>query len=364
MSTPRSVSRPAGATAVQAIAVQPMPDAARFGVAGSGVIRPGITITSYPSLFYAPLLSHTVPNVGFPQPLGHQVVATGPNSYVYRPVTDLGAFVGRAFAALRAGDYERALVETDPVLTQTPDSGQAWMIRAQAFFALASYSKAAEALQAAMRLLPQEEWGRPVRKSREYFASAEEYSARLSALERYAALHPSDAAAHYVLGYHYGYLGRASEAATQLQMALRLMTGDDALANALLAPLSPAEAALSPAEAALDSDQRPRPGCRLKTRLPKRVPRGNSDVRKPPIWHCISGQMQRFLRHLAVIRPSLGRSEPAAWGVLTLDFSGVSIRKRASKKADHRPWRPKCSKSPICSIGPGVRSKCVCSSCG
>jgi hypothetical protein len=228
-----------------------------LGLGSSGVISPVPQLSFYAFPFIS-VFGPPAPNLGYPQPLGHQIIPTGPNGYIYRPVTDLGDFLQRALAALREANYAQVLVELDPLLTETPDDGHVWILRAQAMFGLADYGKAAEALHVALRVLPREEWGRPIVKRRDYFHSSEEYTARLHALESYVRLHPGIGAGHFLLGYHYGYLGRASEAARELQTALQLMTGSDELANALLAPASAAP--LTP--------DRPRPGLLLEEDLP------------------------------------------------------------------------------------------------
>jgi len=238
---------------------------ASYNLGGASVIRPAASpsVDAFPffSVFAPPAL-----NLGFPQPLGHQIISTGPNGYVYRPVTDLAAFVDRALVALRSADYERVLVELDPVVTEAADDGRAWMIRAQALFGLANYGKAAESLHMALRLLPRGEWGRPVVRQRDYFRSPEEYAARLRDLEAYVRGHSHEGAGHFLLGYHYGYLGRMPEADRELRTALRLMTGDDGLANALVNPANQAAAPL---------DDRPRPGLLSDEDAPPRarVPR-------------------------------------------------------------------------------------------
>ncbi len=230
---------------------RPVPRAARPfdpGIAGPAVIspQPYYSIDVFP---FAPMFGYPVANLGFPQPLGHQIVETSPNGYYYRPVTDLSEFVARAAAALRAADYPQVLVELQPVLAEDSDDGQAWMLRAQALFGMQSYARAAQALHSAMRLLPAEEWGRPVLKCDTYFASAGEFSARLRALESHVAAHPREGSGHFLLGYYYAYSGKGSQAERELRTALQLMTGDDELAQALLDPLTHKP-----------PDQKPRPG--------------------------------------------------------------------------------------------------------
>ena len=100
-----------------------------YGIGSSGVIRPSASLSIDPFAF-SPFFGYPSINLGFPQPLGHQIMPTGPNGYIYRPVTDLGTLVDQALAALRAADYDNVLLQLDPVLTEAPDDGTAWLIRA------------------------------------------------------------------------------------------------------------------------------------------------------------------------------------------------------------------------------------------
>ncbi len=208
-------------------------------IGGASVIRPGAYLT-YDAFPFSPFFGYPAVNLGFPQPLGHQIISYGPSGYTYRPVTDLGTYYDRALAALRAANYRQVLVELDPVLSEMPEDGDTWMVRAQALFALGNYGKAASSLHTALRLLPNSEWGRPVVRVRDYFASEAEFASRLRALETYVRDHPREGAGHFLLGYYYGYRGNTSLAERELRTALRLVTGDEELANALLAPLQAA----------------------------------------------------------------------------------------------------------------------------
>ncbi|MBI2827609.1 MAG: hypothetical protein HYX69_23280 [Planctomycetia bacterium] len=215
-----------------------------YGAGPQGIIRQGAVppIDAFP---FGPLFGYPAANLGSPQPSGHQVIPTGPNGYVYRPVTDLGKFIELAVRALKSGDYQAVLVQIEPVVTEQPGEGYAWLIRAQALFGLARYTEAAESLHTALRLLPQERWGQPVVRFREYFASAAEYTARLRALEWHVRSQPQDPAGHYLLGYHYGYLGHEELATRELAATVRLLTGKDVSAGDVLAP---------------SGDEPPRPG--------------------------------------------------------------------------------------------------------
>ncbi len=228
---------------------------------GSGsVIRPSGFLT-YNAFPFSPLFGYPAVNLGFPQPLGHQIISYGSNGYVYRPVTDLGAYYDRAAAALKAANYNQVLIELDPVLQEMPDDGDSWMLEAQALLRWAPTARRPVRCTGRVQRLPQSSWGRPVVKAADYFASEAEFAARLRALEAYVRLHPREGAGHFLLGYFYGYRGKATQAESELRTALRLVTGDDELANALLAPLSATPAAAGDQEKprpGLDEDEGPR----------------------------------------------------------------------------------------------------------
>lgn len=172
------------------------------------------------------------------QPIGHQTIATGPNSYIYRPVyadDETAASValpdapddwarpvaktaraGRATpealrqAALvlfRAADYEGALDRLDRLLRAEPDDGLARLLAVQAYFALGNYRAAVGALSAATATAPERDWDRYVRDYRQYFGSSLKYLVPLRALEQFVEAHPDRTDARLLLAYEYGCLG-------------------------------------------------------------------------------------------------------------------------------------------------------------
>jgi|GEM_PF-5619915 len=197
-----------------------------FGFGQSGFIprRPVVVIDplTYSPLFGAPSIA-----LGYPPTIGHQHIPTGPNSYVYRPISDMGQLVRLAKLSIQEADYQAALLNLEPVLKLSPNNGDAWLDESQALFGLGRYTEAATALHLAMRTLPREAWGAPVRNFRNYFRSIAEYTTLLRALEAYVKEHPDVAAGHYLLGYHYGYLGHAANAERELKAAIEMVSGED-----------------------------------------------------------------------------------------------------------------------------------------
>lgn len=172
------------------------------------------------------------------QPIGHQTIATGPNSYIYRPVyadDETAASIalpdardnwsratttiprsGRATpealrqAALvlfRAADYEGALDRLDRLLEAAPDDGLARLLAVQAYFALGDYRAAVGALSAATATASERDWDRYVRDYREYFGSSLKYLVPLRALEQFVEARPDRSGANLLLAYEYGCLG-------------------------------------------------------------------------------------------------------------------------------------------------------------
>lgn len=188
------------------------------------------------------------------QAIGHQIIWTGPNGYVYRPVyadddpsgaaqadgfkvvprasspvsepvaappaapaaqlpvapADPRDAVGKAQLLFRMGRYADSLA----ALEQAPEeqAAEADLLAAQALFALADYPTAVAALRRATETLPETEWGRYIADYRSYFPSALRYVVHLRSLERTTEQFPAQAEARLLLAYHYGSLGFADQA--------------------------------------------------------------------------------------------------------------------------------------------------------
>lgn len=202
----------------------------RPGAIAAPNFPPVATLGPYPTLF-----PYRAVSSGYPQPRGHQIIYTSRNSYVYRPVTNLRGMVATAIEDLRAGRFEEALVELEPARAETASEGFAALLESQAQFALGKYSKAVEALRTALTNLPQDRWGQTVVDHQEYFGSSDRYMKSLYALASHVRQQPNDRAAHFLLGWHLGFLGHATGATRELQAAIELSTSRDQLAEQLLA---------------------------------------------------------------------------------------------------------------------------------
>lgn len=180
------------------------------------------------------------------QPIGHEIISTGPNSYIYRPIQgdelaepapaaeaplpphppDAAQSARTAFAvavlAFRAGRCRGALAELDQVASADPDHAHAWLLRSHALVALGHYAQAAESLSQAIERLPPEDWGRFTADFSDWYPSVSAYGRQLRRLEQFVGENPDRPEGHILLGYHYGFLGYRHEALQQLEAALEL----------------------------------------------------------------------------------------------------------------------------------------------
>jgi hypothetical protein len=129
--------------------------------------------------------------------------------------------------AFRAGRYDEALDKVQTLLDGKPDLGLAALLHAETLFALGKYPEGAAALHWAISNLPRQQWGVIVENYRHFYAQPEKFTEQLRSLENYVRQNPTIPAGHFLLGFHYGYLGRRAEAAGQLAAALELSQFDD-----------------------------------------------------------------------------------------------------------------------------------------
>lgn len=178
------------------------------------------------------------------QPLGHEIIPYGPNGYVYRPTypapepeevsrpprgppvaaphRDAATLMQRAVSAARAGHYAAALAAVDQLVAQDPADGYAHLLRSFVLLLLDDYAAASDALHRALWTLPREEWGAVASNWQDYVPEPAVFHRALACLERFVRQQPLRPEGHFLLGYHYGYLGRHREAVDQLAEALEL----------------------------------------------------------------------------------------------------------------------------------------------
>ncbi len=163
------------------------------------------------------------------------------------PVLPPDQALAEASRTFRRGDSQGALTLIEQVPPQAPKRPLAELLKSHALFAIGEFEESANALRIALAQLPPQKWGLIMKSFRDYYPNTDRYTEQLRALEAFVAREPRSAAGRFLLGYHYGYLGYAPEAAAELHQVLLLSPGDN-LTNALLGVFEPVEAAPAPRE--------------------------------------------------------------------------------------------------------------------
>ena len=140
--------------------------------------------------------------------------------------TNVANFVGQGEADFKAGKYEEASRAFRHALVDDPNNGAYMMILGQAFFASGQYNEAAGATQQAAQMLSPDKWGTIVTNYKELYSNIGDYTSQLRALEKARGEKPNDPALHFLLGWHYGYLGYPTQAISELNKTLELVPSD------------------------------------------------------------------------------------------------------------------------------------------
>jgi tetratricopeptide (TPR) repeat protein len=171
-------------------------------------------------------------------------VATAPASTPADEVTEAERTFDEAIARFKAGDYTAALAGLDKAVRLSPKDTIVHEVRALALFALARYPEAAATLNAVLAAAPGMDWT----TMSGLYGSVDTYTGQLRKLETFCTAHPDDAAAWFVLAYHYLVGGHNDMAAEALRVVVAKQPGD-AVAKQLLAAVDPQPAAEAPAPA-------------------------------------------------------------------------------------------------------------------
>jgi len=145
------------------------------------------------------------------------------------------AAVDAALGKFKAGDYAGALAGFDQALKISPKDSVIHEVRALSLFALGRYTEAAAALNAVLATAPGMDWT----TMSNVYGSVDAYTGHLRTLEEFCRTHPDDAAAHFVLGYHYLVGGHTDMAAAALRVVVAKQPGD-VVAKRLLDAVTPA----------------------------------------------------------------------------------------------------------------------------
>ena len=161
------------------------------------------------------------------------------------PSSPADAAVDAALGKFKAGDYAGALAGFDQALKISPKDSVIHEVRALSLFALGRYTEAAAALNAVLATAPGMDWT----TMSNVYGSVDSYTGHLRTLEEFCRTHPDDAAAHFVLGYHYLVGGHTDMAAAALRVVVAKQPGDVVAKRLLDAVAPPAEETAAPAAA-------------------------------------------------------------------------------------------------------------------
>lgn len=183
-------------------------------------------------------------------PVDTGVVAAGSGGVTPAPapadtVTEAERTFDEALARFKAGDYTAALAACDRAVKLSPKDPIVHEVRALALFALARYPEAAATLNAVLAAAPGMDWT----TMSGLYGSVDAYTGQLRKLEDFCRSHPDDAAAWFVLAYHYLVGAHTDMAADALRVVVAQQPGD-AVAKQLLASIAPEPAATPPAPTA------------------------------------------------------------------------------------------------------------------
>jgi tetratricopeptide (TPR) repeat protein len=144
----------------------------------------------------------------------------------------------------KAGNYGQALDSFNAALRQLPGDPVVHEVRALTLFALGDYRNAAVALDSLLSSAPGMDWT----TMSSLYGNDDDYTAQLRKLEAYCKANPKDAAAAFVLAYHYLTLGEKDAAVDMLQVVVANQP-KDYTAKRMLDALAPSQMAATPAPA-------------------------------------------------------------------------------------------------------------------
>ncbi len=127
-----------------------------------------------------------------------------------------------ARAAFYAGDYQKALTETNQALAAMPTDPLIHQFRALVLFALGKYHEAAATLHPVLAIGPGWDWT----TMSSLYPSVDTYTKQLRALEDYVKNHDKAADARFLMAYHYLTMGHNEEATGHLAAVHRAVPND------------------------------------------------------------------------------------------------------------------------------------------
>jgi tetratricopeptide (TPR) repeat protein len=165
-------------------------------------------------------------------------------------------FFDQSLAAFKKGDYQGALQFDRQALRKSPQDPVMHEVSALCMFALGDYTGAGAVLNNLLAVAPGMDWT----TLSGLYGDADAYTTQLRSLEAFCKQKPDDAAAHFVLAYHYLVAGHGDAAAEQLKQVVAAQPGDQ-VAKRMLDALAPpaAEVAADAATPAPPAGSQPAP---------------------------------------------------------------------------------------------------------
>lgn len=206
----------------------------------------GYGVAYYNPYYVAPVAVASVPyNYSQPVVINNYVDAsatTGDASVVAAPVVEseqaLSTF-DQGLQQFKSGAYPQALKTFDAALKELPNDPVVHEVRALTLFALGQYTPAAASLNSLLSSAPGMDWT----TMSSLYGNVDDYSAQLTKLESFCEANKTDAAAYFVLSYHYLVVGEKEGATAALQVVVQNQP-KDATAKRMLDALLPPKAAI------------------------------------------------------------------------------------------------------------------------
>jgi len=154
-------------------------------------------------------------------------------------------------AAFQAGRFSQSLENFDSAVRLMPDDPVLHEMRALALFAQGKFQQAAAVLNSLLAVAPGMDWTTLV----SLYGNLDDYIAQLRALEAHVGANPNDAAAAFVLAYHYLVMGHNEDAIERLRTVVRLQPRDQTAARLLTALEGPPEIPPTTTASTLDAPE-------------------------------------------------------------------------------------------------------------
>lgn len=213
---------------------------------GLGSMVYGCGYVNYYNPYYVMTPTTIVYNYAQPIPVAYnaQIVAVDPNQG-----TTTEQALNSAIAAFKQNNYDQALDIVNKGINQHPDDAVLHEFRGLVLFAKGDYQQAAATVHSVLAVGPGWNWT----TLSGMYADVNLYTMQLRALEATVKANPDNAAARFLLAYHYMSDGYPDSAVPQLQKVVTLVPNDQVSAN-LLKMLNPPKDAGTLAQSTSPSD--------------------------------------------------------------------------------------------------------------